>query len=133
MEVSAMAEEREEMDLEKELRKLLEQADALAKALACKLEQELGPKLEEAARTVEQKLAQIDWDQVEKETQEVIRKGIYKAREALDKALSELESRRRPETQPPSQEEERLIILRMVAEGKITAEEGARLLEALEG
>lgn len=124
---------REERDeLQMELQKLLEQANALADALARKLEKELGPKLEEAAKTVEEKLSQIDWDRLEREGQEVLRKGLQKAQQALDKALAELEKRPRPPSRPISEEDERLVILRLVAEGKISPEEGARLLEALE-
>jgi len=123
-------EERDE--LQKELQKLLEQANVLANALARKLERELGPKLEEAAKAVEEKLSQIDWDWLEKEGQEMLRKGLQKAQQALDKALTELEKRPSYSSQPVSEEDEHLIILRMVAEGKISPEEGTRLLEALE-
>ena len=120
-------------EVQQELHKLLEQANALAEALARRLEEELGPKLEKAARAVEEKLSRIDWEQLEKEGQEMLRKGLQRAREALDKALLELEKRSPSPTRPEFEEDERLVILRMVAEGRISPEEGAKLLEALGG
>ncbi len=121
-----------EANLEEELRKLAEQAEAVANALAQKLERELGPRLEEAARALEQKLSQVDWDKLERQTQQALRKGLEKARQALDRALEELESRPHARPSQPDEEDERLVILRMVYEGKLSPEEALRLLEALE-
>jgi DUF4097 and DUF4098 domain-containing protein YvlB len=100
---------------------------------------------------IEAELSRIDDTTIQRKVQEAARKAeraAERARLKAEKAQRRWErmgaqrpvrpaSARRPTApRPPSDpvsEEERLMILRMVQEGKISSDEAARLLEALEG
>jgi len=127
--------EREESQigtLEEEWRKFLQQAEALANALGQKLEEEVAPKLEKAAQDVQRRLEEMDWEKLERDIQVALHRGLVKARQALEKALANVKEGKAASTAEVSLvEEEHLAILRMVAEGKLSPEEAAKLLEAL--
>lgn len=111
--------------LEEEIRKFVAQLNSLTQALARKLEEEIGP----IAARLEEKLSEIDWEKLKVEAKEAVRKSLVKARIALEKAQARLEGK---QLESSSHQDEKLRILQMVAEGKISPEEGAALLEALE-
>lgn len=115
----------QDYQLEEEIRKFVDQINSLTQALARKLEKEVVP----IAATLGEKIAGIDWEKLKAEAKEALKKGLVKARIALEEAQARLEERH-PEQLSP--QDERLRILQMVAEGKISPEEGAALLEALE-
>ncbi len=103
----------------------MDQLNSLTQALARKLEKELEPTIV----AIQEKLSDIDWEKLREEAREVLRKGLMRARIALEEAQARLEGET-PQRSPAH--DERLRILQLVAEGKISPEEGAALLEALE-
>ncbi len=111
--------------LGEEFRKLVEQVNALARALTRKIEKELEP----AAVALQEKMEEMDWEKLGGEIREALRKGLAKARAALEEAQARLEGKR-PQRSPAR--DEKLRILQLVAEGRISPEEGAAFLEALE-
>lgn len=115
----------QDYQLEEEIRKFVAQLNSLTQALARRLEEEIGP----IAARLEEKLTEIDWEKLKVEAKEAVRKGLVKARIALEEAQARLEGK---QPEHPSHQDEKLRILRMVAEGKISPEEGVALLEALE-
>ena len=70
-------------------------------------------------------------DEIHRRTQE----RLQQARQRIRHKMARLQGARQRAAKPhePVSEEERLIILRMLQEGKITSEEAERLLAALEG
>jgi DUF4097 and DUF4098 domain-containing protein YvlB len=128
----------EDEDLELELESMAEEIERNIEAHMARLNAHL-----------EAQLSHIDQDAIRRNAQRAVEKTMRKAERAAEQARLKAEraqrrwerlGARRPSPPPtpkrpsePVKEEERLMILRMVQEGKISTDEAARLLEALEG
>lgn len=129
----------------------------LSRRLGAQLDPEVvGQKAEEATRKALEKLEELDPEEIGRKVEEATRKALEqlrsfdpeevgrRAEEAARQAklrLEKMESRRREMHFRPSEptaprqrevtQEELALILKMVEEGKITAEEASKLIEAL--
>lgn len=107
---------------------------------------ELSRRAEEAAAQAEERVRQVDWERIAQKIEQATRQGMERVQAGLQRLQERL--RRRAETAtppppppppPPAKEvapapldEERMAILRLVEEGRLTADEAAALLDALE-
>jgi hypothetical protein len=99
--------------------------------------------MERLNEQIEAELGRIDDTAIQRKVQKATRKAERAAERARLKADRAQRRWQRMSPQPPTPprrpkadpvtEEERLMILRMIQEGKISTDEAARLLEALEG
>lgn len=128
----------EEEDLELELESVAEEIERSIEAHMARLNAQL-----------EAKLSRIDHEAVRRKVERAADKARRKAERAAEQARLKAERAQRrwervgpqrptrptPPRRPsePITEQERLTILRMVQEGKISTEEAAQLLEAMEG
>lgn len=108
---------------------------------------ELSRRAEETAAQAEERVPQVDWERIAQKIEQATRQGMERVQAGLQRLQERL--RRRAETAapppppppPPSPakeaasaplDEERMAVLRLVEEGRLTADEAAALLDALE-
>ncbi len=126
-----------------------QQASEMAEELGRKIE----VKIEAATQQIDAKLAEFDGDEITIRVQDMVQAALNKAEGLIVQAVRGVESRGRsaerraapmsPQpprpprpakpTAPPVSGEERMAVLRMVDEGKITVEQAEELLAALRG
>jgi len=98
---------------------------------------EAGVAAQELAWRIQQrvadKLARIDFEAIARREAEKQKKAQWKVGRHFEWDASRSSKRTARQSQASSEEEERLAVLRMLAEGKISAQEAETLLQALEG
>jgi len=112
---------------------------------------ELGRRAEEAAAQAGERVRQVDWERIAQKIEQATRQGMERIQAGLQRLQERLrrQAAAEPPTPPPSPapetppppppkpapsplDEERMAVLRLVEEGRLTADEAAALLDALE-
>lgn len=113
---------------------------------------ELSRRAEEATVQAEERVRQVDWERIAQKIEQATRQGMERVQAGLQRLQERLRRQAEtppspppppqpPETPPPPPakeapppplDEERMAILRLVEEGRLTADEAAALLDALE-
>ncbi len=126
--------------------------DLELESMAEELERNIEAHMARMNAQLEAKLSRIDHEAIRRKAEQAAEKARVKAQRAAEQARLNAERAQRrwervdarrpsPPVPPPPParpvdsitEQERLMVLRMVQEGKISADEAARLLEAMEG